>query len=69
MIEKILDHFGGVAKLAKVLNVSQPAVSQWRINGIPADRAIEIERLTDGMFKAVDIVNLNVKMEASNDKQ
>ena len=67
MIEEILDHFGGVAKLARKLGVRSPAVSQWRTNGIPADRAIEIERLTDGKFKAVDIVN--VKMEDSNDKQ
>lgn len=61
MIENILEHFGGVAKLAKVLRVSQPAVSQWRLNGIPANRAIEIERITDGKFKAVDITRQGVK--------
>lgn len=67
MIEEIIEHFGGKAKLAKVMGVSRAAVSQWMTEGIPAARAIEIEALTDGRFLARDIVN--VKMEDSNDRK
>lgn len=56
MYEDILKHFGGAAKLASMLGVSTPAVSQWRHNGISAACAIEIERLSNGKFKAVDII-------------
>lgn len=63
MFEEILEHFGGVAKLARLLGVSQPAVSQWRHNGISKSCAIKIERLSDGKFKAVNIIGQG----ASND--
>ena len=56
MYEKVLKHFGGASKLAEALSVSLPAVSQWRVSGFPAARAIEIERITHGKFKAKDII-------------
>jgi DNA-binding transcriptional regulator YdaS (Cro superfamily) len=52
---KIISHFGSHANLARALDVSRAAVSQWRVDGIPAARAIDIEKLTGGKFKAVDI--------------
>lgn len=36
---------GGVAALAKQLNITQSAVSQWRT--VPSHRVIEVERLTE----------------------
>ena len=53
MIELIIQHFGGHTRTAHALGVSTQAVSQWAARGrIPAKRALEIERLTGGKFKA-----------------
>jgi len=52
---KIISHFGSHANLARALGVTRVAVSLWRTDGIPPQRAIQIERLTGGKFKAVDI--------------
>ena len=64
MYEKIIEYFGGTNKMARALGVSSPAVCQWVANGIPAARAIQIEELTDGKFKAIEIV----KIEGSNNE-
>lgn len=57
MIEKVIEHFGGTTKTAKVLGVEPAAVSQWIAKKeIPPKRAIEVERITDGLFKAVDLI-------------
>ena len=56
MIKKIILHFGSIAATARALGVAPAAVSQWVANGrIPPQRAIEIEQLTKGKFKAIDI--------------
>lgn len=52
-MQKIVDWFGSKKKMAEVLGVSPPAVSQWLINGLPADKAIELERVSWGKFKAI----------------
>jgi len=56
MIKNIILHFGSIAATARALGVSPAAVSQWVANGrIPPQRAIEVEQLSRGKFKAVDI--------------
>ena len=61
MIDKIISDFGGTVMLAKALNVSPPAVSRWLItNEVPPKRAIQIEVLSKGKFKAVDIIKGDV---------
>ena len=56
MIDEILDWFGGQSETARALGVSPQAVFQWALDGkIPPKRAIQIERLTAGHFKAVEI--------------
>lgn len=65
VILDIIDYYGGVSKLATVLGVSQPAVSQWVAKGVPAARAIQIEALSGGRFKAYEIVQLNVNVNVN----
>lgn len=53
MIKTIVEYFGGVAETARLLGVSQPAVSQWlKHNRIPPARAVQIEVVSKGKFKA-----------------
>lgn len=56
-MDELLEYFGGQAGLAKALSVTRGAVCQWVASGeIPAFRAIEIEQISRGKFKAVDLV-------------
>lgn len=57
-MEQLIKYFGSKAALAKVLNVDRSAVTLWGIEGLPPKRAIQIERITSGVFKAVDIVGV-----------
>ncbi len=56
MLDELFLYFGSQSELARKLGISAPAVTQWLIDGIPAARAIEIEKLSGGKFKAVDLV-------------
>jgi DNA-binding transcriptional regulator YdaS (Cro superfamily) len=51
---EIITILGGTSKVAKLCNVSPPAVTQWRKNGIPKDRLIFvaalIEKLSEGKY-------------------
>ena len=48
---------GGKLALAKALGVTHAAVSHWlRDGGLPPARAIEMERLTGGALRAVNLV-------------
>jgi DNA-binding transcriptional regulator YdaS (Cro superfamily) len=43
--------------LASALQVERSAVTQWlRRNAIPAQRAVEIEQLSCGRFKALEVM-------------
>ena len=54
--EQVVTHFGSQAKLARALNVTRQAITLWKsADLIPPGNAVEIERLTDGKFKAVDL--------------
>ena len=55
-MEKLIKHFGNQELLAKALKVDPAAVSQWKSAGIPPRRAIEIEMITGGKFKAVNLI-------------
>ncbi len=43
-LEKAIEAAGGVRALARVLGISQPAISSWR--RIPADRVVAVEQAT-----------------------
>lgn len=46
-----INYFGSAAELARKLNISEAAVSQWG-NTIPQGRAYQIEVVTGGELKA-----------------
>ena len=58
MQEQILEHFVRKSRIAYLCGVSQPSVSEWFTEGIPPKRAIQLEELSHGKFKALDIMRL-----------
>lgn len=58
MIEKVLVYFNNSqSELARQLDVDRSAISQWvSEDKIPPLRAIQIEKLTGGKIKAIDLV-------------
>jgi hypothetical protein len=56
-VDDVVAWFGGEqVVLAKKLGVTKAAVSYWVSEGkIPANRAIQVEQLTQGAIKAVDL--------------
>lgn len=60
MVKDVIEYMGGTVATARLLSVDPAAVSQWIAKGaIPPRRAIQIERVTEGRFKAVDITEGN----------
>ena len=55
---RVLKHYDGDTEaFAKSLGVTRGAIYQWLDAGhVPASRAIQIERLTRGKFKAIELV-------------
>ena len=51
-LQPAIDYFGSQVKLASAIGVSPMATTQWKIRGIPALRAKQIERLSNGAIKA-----------------
>lgn len=61
MIKRVIDRLGGVAVTARLLGVSQPAVSQWLRDGrFPPARAVQIEAITGGQFRAADLLAFEI---------
>ncbi|MCL1088045.1 Cro/CI family transcriptional regulator [Shewanella profunda] len=58
-----IKHFGNKAKLAKALNISKSAITQWP-DDVPALRAFQIERLTGGQLKATALQLANPEQAA-----
>ena len=57
ILDEIVAHFGSQSELARVLGIDRANVSMWmKDKAMPSVHAINIERLTKGQFKAVDIV-------------
>lgn len=52
---QIIQHFKTQAGLARALGLERMTVSNWKKRGIPLGRAVEIEVLTKGKFKAKKI--------------
>lgn len=59
---EVIELLGGTVAAAKLLGVTHVAVVQWAANGaIPPLRAIQIEKLTNGEVRAVDVVTSRVE--------
>jgi DNA-binding transcriptional regulator YdaS (Cro superfamily) len=57
MFEAVLAFYGSQVGVARLFQVSRAAVSQWTTaGGFPARRALQIEMLSGGRFRAIDIV-------------
>lgn len=55
MLRQIIKDLGGPKKLAEALGCSPQAVCKWATTQIPADRAVQIEHITDGRIKCRDL--------------
>jgi len=57
ILNEIVEHFGSQSELARALGIDRANVSMWIANRtVPSVHAINIERLTKGKFRAVEIV-------------
>lgn len=66
-IERLIKFFGTQEELARTLNVTQSLVSQWLTSGgVSPRRAVQIERITHGQFKAIDLVSSGANDETGN---
>jgi len=54
-LDKAISHFGTKVRLAKELGVSPMVVYQWSKRKVPAERACQIERISDGAVKAAEL--------------
>lgn len=61
-MDSIVEHFGTRSKLARALGVTPVSITQWCGWGyFPAGRAIQLERITKGHFKAINIPTLSAE--------
>ena len=51
-----VDFFGSQGKMARKMGINPMTVSQWKRNGMPAKRAVEIERLTGGLVTRAELL-------------
>lgn len=52
----LVEYMGGQASLARFLGVSRQSVNEWVSRGrISATAAIEVDKLTNGLFKKEDL--------------
>jgi DNA-binding transcriptional regulator YdaS (Cro superfamily) len=49
-LNQVTQHFGSKKDLARALSIAPQAVYQWKV--VPPRRALEIEKITKGLFKA-----------------
>ena len=55
MMKEIIDHFGGRVEFRNLMGVTNGAVTQWLSGDLPFNRMLQIEELSGGEFKAVEL--------------
>lgn len=56
LAEKLVEHFGGRKPAAESLGVSGETIRLWLRDGIPLERAIDVERDTSGAVTAEQVL-------------
>jgi len=60
LIEQIISHFGGQGELARKLGIKSMAITNWKNRKvIPPKRAYQIEKMSEGEFKAASIIDMS----------
>lgn len=54
--QKLHDIYKTQEAIAEVFNLTRQAVGIWKKKGIPASRALEIEKVTKGKVTAMDVL-------------
>jgi len=54
--EKLHKHFGTHEKIAQAFGVKPQAMTYWKREGVPTDRAMEVEKKTKGKVTALDVL-------------
>lgn len=62
---RVIDCLGGTAKVARLCNTTQSAVSQWKENGIPDYRLMFLKLARPDAFPKSDCA-ANIKDDAGN---
>ena len=62
-IKKVIKHYGNQTKLANLLGVSQQYIGCWArgANPVPLLFATKIEVMSEGLFKALDLISKQEK--------
>ena len=56
VVKMVVQKFGGQLPLAEYLGVTKQAVATWGMAGrLPPERAIQLERKSGGVFRAIDL--------------
>jgi len=62
--EKVCAALGGRVSMAQFFSVTDAALSQWKKDGFPPHRAIEVERRLKGKIRAADLAVTEPKKKA-----
>ena len=55
IFESLIKHFVSVHNITKVIDLTSSSIYQWKRIGVPVDRAVQIQELTNGEIKAKDL--------------
>lgn len=54
-LDRAIVVFGTQTALAEALGIKSPSISQWRSRRVPAERCLDIERVTNGVVTRYDL--------------
>jgi hypothetical protein len=61
---EIIDALGGTSKVARLCEVKNPSVSEWRVRGIPKARLLFLRLKYPEVFTAEEFDDLTAEHEA-----